>query len=54
MSPRHALKTVNILLVEDDLAEARLLQEVLKNFKVEDFCLTHVKRLQQPSRTGTI
>ncbi len=47
MSPRHALKTVNILLVEDDLAEARLLQEVLKNFKVEDFCLTHVKRLQQ-------
>ena len=47
MPPRHDLKTVNILLVEDDLAEARLLQEVLKSFKVEEFCLTHAKRLQQ-------
>lgn len=36
---------VNILLVEDNLAEARLLQEVLKGSIVNRFKLTHVKRL---------
>ena len=38
---------VEILLVEDDLAEARLLQEVLKSFNTNRFNLFHVKRLQE-------
>ncbi|MGF1541676.1 MAG: ATP-binding protein [Pleurocapsa sp.] len=38
---------VKILLIEDDVAEARLLQEVLKGFSLTLFCLTHVKRLQE-------
>ena len=37
--------TVNILLVEDNLAEARLLQEVLKGTVLSRFNLAHVKRL---------
>jgi PAS domain S-box-containing protein len=36
---------VNILLVEDNLAEARLLQEVLKGTVKSRFNLSHVKRL---------
>ncbi|NEQ21523.1 MAG: response regulator, partial [Microcoleus sp. SIO2G3] len=36
---------VNILLVEDNLAEARLLQEVLKGTLFKRFNLAHVKRL---------
>ena len=36
---------VNILLVEDNLAEARLLQEVLKGTLFRRFNLAHVKRL---------
>ena len=36
---------VNILLVEDNLAEARLLQEVLKGSILNRFNLAHVKRL---------
>ena len=36
---------VNILLVEDNLAEARLLQEVLKGTILNRFNLAHVKRL---------
>lgn len=36
---------VNILLVEDNSAEARLLQEVLKGAILSRFNLTHVKRL---------
>jgi signal transduction histidine kinase len=36
---------VKILLVEDDLAEARLLHEVLKSFGLNQFNLVHVKRL---------
>lgn len=35
-----------ILLIEDDVVEARLIQEILKNFNLQQFCLTHVKRLQ--------
>lgn len=38
---------VEILLIEDDLAEARLLQEILKSFKINHFNLVHVKRLQE-------
>ena len=38
---------VKVLLVEDDLAEARLLQEVLKSFNLEQFQLVHVKRLHR-------
>jgi signal transduction histidine kinase len=38
---------VEILLIEDDLAEARLLQEVLKSFNINHFNLVHVKRLQE-------
>ncbi len=37
---------VKILLIEDDVAEARLLHEILKNFNLTLFSLTHVKRLQ--------
>ncbi|HEY9612965.1 response regulator [Allocoleopsis sp.] len=37
---------VNILLVEDNLAEARLLQEVLKGSLISRFKLAHVKRLR--------
>ncbi len=38
---------VKILLIEDDVAEARLLQEILKSFNLTLFSLTHVKRLQE-------
>lgn len=36
-----------ILLIEDDLAEARFLQEILKGFRVKQFNLVHVKRLAE-------
>jgi PAS domain S-box-containing protein len=39
--------TVNILLVEDNVAEARLLQEVLKGTVLSRFNLAHVKRLRE-------
>ena len=39
--------SVKILLIEDDLAEARLLQEVLKSFQLIEYSLVHVKRLQE-------
>ncbi len=38
---------VNILLVEDNLAEARLLQEFLKGTVVSRFNVIHVKRLEE-------
>lgn len=38
---------VNILLVEDNVAEARLLQEFLKGTVVSRFNLVHVKRLEE-------
>lgn len=38
---------MNILLVEDNLAEARLLQELLKGAILKQFALTHVKRLRE-------
>jgi len=37
--------TVTVLLVEDNLAEARFLQEILKGAKLKQFNLVHVKRL---------
>jgi signal transduction histidine kinase len=37
---------IAILLIEDDLAEARLIQEILQNFDLHRFALTHVQRLQ--------
>lgn len=43
----QANNAVEILLIEDDLAEARLLQEVLKSFNINHFNLVHVKRLQE-------
>jgi signal transduction histidine kinase len=36
-----------ILLIEDDLAEARFLQEILKGFRLKQFNLVHVKRLAE-------
>ena len=39
-------KLIHILLIEDDLAEARLIQEILQNFDSNRFVLTHVERLQ--------
>ncbi|MGL5941620.1 MAG: ATP-binding protein [Waterburya sp.] len=39
-------KPIKILLIEDDVVEARLIQEILKNFHLSQFYLTHVKRLQ--------
>lgn len=38
---------VKILLIEDDLAQARLLQEILKDAKEKTFTLVHVQRLQE-------
>ncbi|NEQ33780.1 MAG: hypothetical protein F6K04_22745 [Leptolyngbya sp. SIO4C5] len=38
---------VNLLLVEDNLAEARLLQELLKGSLFSRFQLIHVKRLSE-------
>ncbi|WGV28133.1 hybrid sensor histidine kinase/response regulator [Halotia branconii] len=38
---------VKILLIEDNLAEARLLQEFLKQAQSKEFTLVHVKRLQE-------
>ena len=37
---------ISILLIEDDVAEARLLQEILTGFNLGRFILTHVQRLQ--------
>jgi signal transduction histidine kinase len=39
-------KQIKILLIEDDIVEARLIQEILKNFDLNQFSLAHVKRLQ--------
>lgn len=39
--------SVKILLIEDNLAEARLLQEILKQAKFKHFSLVHVKRLRE-------
>jgi signal transduction histidine kinase len=39
-------KQIKILLIEDDVVEARLIQEILKNFDLNRFSLAHVKRLQ--------
>ena len=43
---RSQPKPIAILLIEDDLAEARLIQEVLQNLDSHRFVLTHVQRLQ--------
>lgn len=40
-----AVASMKILLIEDNLAEARLLQEFLKQVKSDEFSLVHVKRL---------
>lgn len=42
-----AASSVKILLIEDSLAEARLLQELLKSAQFKSFSLVHVKRLQE-------
>ncbi|MGB6296313.1 MAG: hybrid sensor histidine kinase/response regulator [Rivularia sp. (in: cyanobacteria)] len=39
--------SINILLIEDNLAEARLLQEFLKDGSFKEFNLVHVKRLSE-------
>ena len=39
--------SVNILLIEDSLAEARFLKELLKGFQLGSFNLVHVKRLTE-------
>ena len=43
---RKSFQRISILLIEDDVAEAKLLQEILKNFHLNRFLLSHVKRLQ--------
>jgi len=42
-----AASLVKILLIEDNLAEARLLQEFLQQADAKEFVLVHVKRLQE-------
>ncbi|MEM7717356.1 MAG: hybrid sensor histidine kinase/response regulator [Cyanobacteria bacterium P01_A01_bin.68] len=42
-----ASDSINILLIEDNLAEARLLQEFLRDSSFEEFNLVHVKRLSE-------
>lgn len=44
--PTASKEQIQILLIEDDVVEARLILEILKNFNAEQFSLTHVKRLQ--------
>ena len=39
--------SINILLIEDNLADARFLHEVLKQPKFQNFSLFHVKRLKE-------
>ena len=41
------VSSVKILLIEDSLPEARLLQEFLKGAKFQQFSLVHVKRLRE-------
>ena len=45
-SQRSQQKPIAVLLIEDDLAEARLIREILENFDLHQFVLTHVQRLQ--------
>lgn len=45
------VRSVNILLIEDDLAAARLLQELLKCSALDAFRLVHVKRLGEALET---
>ncbi|MGC9528110.1 MAG: ATP-binding protein [Limnospira sp.] len=45
------VRSVNILLIEDDLAAARLLQELLKCSALDSFQLVHVKRLREALKT---
>ncbi|HEY9814289.1 MAG TPA: response regulator, partial [Candidatus Obscuribacterales bacterium] len=42
-----SLSPIHVLLVEDNAAEARLLQEVLKGTRHQRFALMHVKRLHE-------
>jgi len=44
-TPGELTPSVHVLLVEDNAAEARLLQELLKGTLHQRFCLVHVKRL---------
>ncbi|MDJ0634523.1 MAG: hybrid sensor histidine kinase/response regulator [Xenococcaceae cyanobacterium MO_188.B29] len=46
LQPNTQPKPIKILLIEDDVVEARLIREILKNFNPNQFCLTHEKRLQ--------
>lgn len=39
-------RQIKVLLIEDDIVEARLIQEILENCDINQFGLTHVKRLQ--------
>lgn len=45
--PETRPPSVNVLLVEDNAAEARLLQEILKSTSHQRFILAHVKRLTE-------
>lgn len=42
-----ATSLVQVLLIEDNSAEARLLQEILKDSQIKQFNLSHVKRLRE-------
>lgn len=46
MQPDSQSKLIQILLIEDDSVEARLIREILGKFNSTQFCLTHVQRLQ--------
>ena len=46
LQPNTQPKPIKVFLIEDDVVEARLIREILKNFNPNQFCLTHVKRLQ--------
>lgn len=51
---REKSDLLKILLIEDNLAEARLLQEYLKDTKSPEFSLFHVQRLQEAIRQLTL
>ena len=46
LKPPTQIERLQILLVEDDVVEARLIREILQNFNQNQFDLIHVKRLQ--------
>ncbi|MFO7322338.1 MAG: ATP-binding protein [Chloroflexota bacterium] len=50
--PNRQVKPIHVLLVEDNIVEARLLQEMLRDSKVSTFEVTRVERLAEAVETA--